>query len=155
VHVAPPLPDVDDPFNEPFWTAVHEHRLVVQHCSVCDTPRHPPRPACANCGSFQYDWRTVSGRATVWSFIVLHPPVIPAFESRTPVPVVVVELTLDHPHPIRMVGRIDTRGITEDDWRALLQVGAPVEATYEEEAPDVTLVSWKLLGSDAPSGAGR
>ena len=52
--------------------------------------RHPPRPACAKCGSFEWDTVTASGRGTVYSFVVVHHPQVPAFDY--PLPIAVVEL---------------------------------------------------------------
>ncbi len=34
----------------------------------------PPRPACASCGSFEWDTVDLGGRGTVYSFVVVHHP---------------------------------------------------------------------------------
>ena len=46
----------------------------------------------------------VSGRGTIYSFVIVHRPVLPAFQARLPLPVILVELE-DHPN-IRMVGNL-------------------------------------------------
>ena len=39
-----------------FWfDAAKERRLVIQRCSGCRVLRHPPRPRCNKCGS--YEWK--------------------------------------------------------------------------------------------------
>jgi uncharacterized OB-fold protein len=149
--------------DAPFWEAAHAHQLVVQQCGNCGVLRHPPRPVCAACGSHEQIWLPVAGRGTVWSFIVLHAPVLPAFAANVPMPVVVVELELDLDRairipptpmsPIRMVGGLDTRNASED-WAEHLVIGAPVHATFREVNAEVTLVDWELVDDVDPSAGG-
>ena len=47
-----------------------EHRLLIQRCSQCQTLRHPPRPRCDKCGSYEWNALEASGRGTVYSFVV-------------------------------------------------------------------------------------
>src|SRR5262249_59031816 len=47
----PKLIPVPDALSQPFWDAVNERRLVLQHCSACDRLQYPPQPACHVCGS--------------------------------------------------------------------------------------------------------
>ena len=46
----------------------------------------------------------MSGRGTVWSFVVPHPPLLPAYQALAPYNVVVV--TLEEDPTIRMVGNL-------------------------------------------------
>ncbi|HKE12406.1 MAG TPA: zinc ribbon domain-containing protein, partial [Myxococcota bacterium] len=66
-----PLPDLD---TAPFWTAAARGELSMQSCAVCRGLRFPPRPMCPRCGSLESFWKPVSGRGTVWSYVVCHPP---------------------------------------------------------------------------------
>ena len=61
-----------DPSTEPFWKAAQEDRLVAPKCADCATFRLPPTPFCPNCQSTSIDWVHLSGRATVFSFSVVH-----------------------------------------------------------------------------------
>lgn len=61
-----------DPSTEPFWKAAQEERLVAPKCADCGTFRLPPTPFCPNCQSTNIDWVQLSGRATVFSFSVVH-----------------------------------------------------------------------------------
>ncbi|TQM11300.1 Zn-ribbon domain-containing OB-fold protein [Pseudonocardia kunmingensis] len=61
-----------DPSTEPFWKAAQEDRLVAPKCADCATFRLPPTPFCPNCQSTSVDWVHLSGRATVFSFSVVH-----------------------------------------------------------------------------------
>jgi uncharacterized OB-fold protein/acyl dehydratase len=77
--------------TEFFWDGVRAGELRVQRCAVCKALRHPPRPACPECQSLEWDWIVSSGRGTVYSFVVPHHPSLPAFGS-TPYVVALVEL---------------------------------------------------------------
>ncbi|HUI02098.1 MAG TPA: bifunctional MaoC family dehydratase N-terminal/OB-fold nucleic acid binding domain-containing protein [Acidimicrobiales bacterium] len=73
-----------------FFDGVRRGELLIQRCTSCGTLRHPPRPACARCGSFEWDTVTSSGRGTVYSYVVVHHPQVPGFDY--PLPIAVVEL---------------------------------------------------------------
>lgn len=131
-----PLPLPDDA-TAPFWEACHRHEFVMQRCAACKRLRFPPRPMCPHCQSFDCEWSPVSGRGTVFSFVVAHAPVLPAFQSRVPFPVLLVEL--DEDPGLRMIGNL-LGGPSE-----ALRIGARVEVAFEQIAPDVTLPQWKLV----------
>lgn len=61
-----------NPITEPFWEAARDDRLTACRCADCGTFRLPPSPFCPNCQSESVDWPTLSGRATVFSFSVVH-----------------------------------------------------------------------------------
>jgi uncharacterized OB-fold protein len=76
-----------NPTTEPFWQAAKERRLVAPKCAACDHFRLPPTPYCPECQSAEVDWTELSGRATVYSFAVVHG--FPGLPDATLVPVVV------------------------------------------------------------------
>jgi uncharacterized OB-fold protein len=80
-------------------------------------------------------WERVSGRGTIYSFVVAHPPLLPAFQGRAPMPIVLVELAEDP--SLRIVGNV-----TGD--LASLRIGAKVAVAFEDVASDVTLPIWTL-----------
>ena len=98
------LPDTDDPAMAPFFAAAARGELRIQACGDCGRLRHPPRPMCPWCRSMASEWRLISGHGTVWSFVVAHPPLLPAYAEVAPYNVVVVELVEDQ--SIRLVGNI-------------------------------------------------
>jgi uncharacterized OB-fold protein len=59
---------------------------------------------CPRCQSTARHWQTISGRGTIWSFVVCHPPLLPAYAPFAPYPVVTV--TLDEGPALRMVGNL-------------------------------------------------
>lgn len=84
-----PVPSED---SAPFWEYLRQGELRVQRCLVCAAYAHPPRLMCPDCGSFDREWAPVSGRGTVYSFVVTHQAIHPSFEGHTPFATVLVEL---------------------------------------------------------------
>jgi len=76
--------------NAFFFEGARRGSLLIQRCVSCGTLRHPPRPACAACHSFEWDTVEASGRGSVYSYVVVHHPQVPAFDY--PLPIAVVEL---------------------------------------------------------------
>lgn len=81
VHIA------TSPATEPFWLAARDKRLVAPRCGECGQFRLPPTAFCPQCQSTAVDWVPLSGRATVYSFAVVHG--FPGLPDITLVPVVV------------------------------------------------------------------
>jgi uncharacterized protein len=119
-----------------FWfDAVREHRLVIQQCSQCRKLRHPPRPRCDACGSYEWGPVDASGHGTVYSFVVNHYPQVPAFDY--PLAIGLIELE----EGTRLVA--DIVGIEPAD----VKVGLPVEVEFVEHDPDLTLPAFHPAGS--------
>lgn len=127
-----PVPDPDDA-SAPFWEACARHELVIQRCSTCNRFRHPPRPMCPGCRSFDHAWVPASGRARVWSWVIAHPPVVPAFADVAPYPVVVVALE----EGVRMIGRL--LDVPNDQ----IAEGMDVTVAWEDVEPGVALAAWR------------
>ncbi|MDQ0934678.1 Zn-ribbon domain-containing OB-fold protein [Streptomyces turgidiscabies] len=98
------LTPVVDEDGAPFWEYAARGELRVQACADCAEPRFPPRPCCPHCQSFASEWRPVSGRGRVWSYVVPHPPLLPDYAEQAPYNVILVELA-DAPR-VRLVGNL-------------------------------------------------
>ena len=104
----------------PFWAARRAASCSCSAARTCDRLRIPPRPMCPSCRSIRHEWVPVSGRGTVWSFVVPHPPLLPAYAAVAPYNVIIVALDDDPGAPARRQprrerGRPDQRGRPGDD----------------------------------------
>ncbi len=136
-----PLPDTTrDPYTKDWRTHCKNHELVVQRCTRCGTFRHPPQPICYECHSWDYEWRKVSGKGIVFSYIIAHYPAMPILRERVPYNVLIVEIP--DAGNVRMVGNL-IDGTPDEE----IHVGMPVEVTFEEVEEDVTLPQWKRATS--------
>jgi uncharacterized OB-fold protein len=75
----------------PYWAAGRRRELRFQRCAECGAWRFPPQPMCPACRSLASEWALASGRGRLLSWVVCHPPVLPAWKERTPYAVVLVE----------------------------------------------------------------
>ncbi|MCX4550258.1 OB-fold domain-containing protein [Streptomyces sp. NBC_01387] len=135
-----PVPDDD---GAPFWEYTAQHELRVQCCADCDTPRFPPRPCCPHCQSFDSEWRLMSGRGRIWSYVLPHPPLLPDYAAMAPYNAVLVELA-DAPQ-IRLVGNVvaDADAPLNSVDPARLRIGARVQVAFTE-VDGMTLPRWLL-----------
>jgi uncharacterized protein len=85
------LEPIPTPETQPFWDAARADELAIQRCVPCSTFYFYPRPFCPHCQSDQVEWRTVSGEATLYSYVIVSQP-IPGFESDVPYVLAVVTL---------------------------------------------------------------
>jgi hypothetical protein len=96
---------------------------------------------CPHCRSTDVRWERTSGRGRIWSFIVPHPPLLPAFGAVAPYNAIVVEL--DEAPTIRYVGNLVATGdgeINEID-PSTITIGEAVRVVFHR-IEDVTLPRW-------------
>jgi uncharacterized OB-fold protein len=127
-----PLPSVDE-HARPFWEAARARTLLLAKCDDCGAFSYPPELSCASCGSSQRSWVEASGRASLWSWTVCHPPMLPWFARDGTWLVSVVELE-EGP---RMVTTL--REVAEED----VQIGLELVADFEDIDDDITLVVFR------------
>jgi uncharacterized protein len=135
------LPDLDEPTAAEFWAGTARGELLVQACAACGAWRMPPRPMCPVCRSTAVRWEPTSGLGTIWSFVVPHPPLLPAYAALAPYNVIVV--ALDEEPTIRFVGNLlaSPDGAINEVDPATIRIGEPVRVVYQQ-IEDVTLPRW-------------
>jgi len=135
------LPDLRDPTTAPFWEGCARGELLVQACASCGLRRMPPRPMCPRCRSLEIRWEPTSGRGRVWSFIVPHPPLLPAFAEVAPYNAIIVELEEDP--LIRFAGNlvVSADGEINEIDPATITIGEPVQVVFHR-IEDVYLPRW-------------
>lgn len=101
-----------------FYQGLEDQRIVIQKCGNCDTLRHPPEPMCPHCHSLDWSGEALSGKGTIYSFIIHHHPPLPGYEM--PHPVGLVELE----EGVRVVAGLDGMPLDE------IAIGLPVKAEF-------------------------
>ena len=74
-----PLPPMTR-LTQPFWDGCREGELRIQFCNICEQPWFPPAENCPRCLLDDWEWRTISGRGTVWSWIQMYQRYFPGWE---------------------------------------------------------------------------
>jgi len=115
-----------------FWAGTARRDLLVQRCEACGRLRHPPGPACPDCGATRLDHVPARGTGTVYSYVVHHHPPVPG--HRCPFVVVLVEL----PEGVRMVGELLDASPDE------VRIGSPVRVEFVRIDDELTLPAWRL-----------
>jgi len=131
-----PLPAVTED-NAPYWEACREGRLSAQRCGACRHLRWPPSVLCPKCLAEGGEWVGLSGRGTIYSFIVVHRPQHPAFFEDAPYNVAIVELEEGVRSHFSIV----------DCANDELRVGMPVEVVFDKVNDEVTLPRFRPADS--------
>ncbi|MFG1668910.1 Zn-ribbon domain-containing OB-fold protein [Streptomyces sp. Y7] len=119
------LPEADA-FTRAYWEAAAEGRLLVRRCHGCGRAHHYPREFCPHCWSEDVTWETADGRATLYTWSVVHRNDLPPFDRRTPYVAAVVDLA-EGP---RMMTEV-----VECADPALLRAGTELEVVFRDGVP--------------------
>ena len=139
----PLLPFVDEE-SAPFFEGALRGELRVQRCSATGRLVFPPRALSPFAPRAPLEWVTLSGRGTIWSFAVPHPPLLPWYAALAPYNVVAV--ALDEDPAVRLIGNLVARpgGPVNEVDPATIAIGAPVRAVFERVSESITLVRWTM-----------
>jgi len=118
------------PETKAFWEATKEHRLLVQRCRDCQQYYFYPRPLCVHCLSRNVEWRQVSGRGRVHTFVINHRP---PRNYPLPAPYVIGIVELDEGP--RMLSNIV--GVQADPQH--VRCDMPVEVVFEDITDEISL----------------
>lgn len=119
-------------WDEGFWQAARQGRLVVQSCAACGKRRHLPRLMCPACGSLDFSWSDCSGRGTIYSWTEVRRSFHPSFAD---VPFVLALVALDEFPDVHFVTRIEAADVPAGG----LRIDAPVELFFDELSAEITL----------------
>jgi len=129
---------VANELTRPFWDAVNEKRLVVQHCKSCNRNQYPPEAVCAQCESAQnLEWKEVKGQGHIIGYIVIHDSRIRRIQADQPLNMAVVSLDED-PH-LNFLSHLPGTPVDQ------VPVGDPVQLIFEEVAPGQLIHEWKVV----------
>jgi len=137
------LPTICDE-NAPFWEGCRAGELRVQQCGETGRLIFPPRPMSPWAPHTAPVWARVSGRGSIWSFVVPHPPLLPQFGELAPYNVILV--ALDEDPAVRLVGNLVAReggAINEIDPENI-EIGAAVRVVFEAVTDEIHMPRWML-----------
>jgi uncharacterized OB-fold protein len=131
--------DLPTPDNETqaFWDAAKEGRLLIKRCNACGEYHFYPRPFCPRCWSEDVEWVEAGGRATLYTWSVVHRNDLPPFPERIPYVAAIAEL---EEGPRMMTNVVDC------DFDRL-EVGMALEAVFHPISEDVTIVQFRPASS--------
>lgn len=132
--LSPPHPK-PDALTQFFWDGVAAHRLMILRCDGCGTYIHLPRDVCRVCLSGSLTPTEVSGKARLTTWTIPLQPFDPYYRMHMPYVLAVVEL-VEQPNLKMVTNIVDC---AEED----LRIEMPLEVTFREVAPGLTLPLFK------------
>jgi uncharacterized protein len=134
-----PIP-IPDEHSRPFFDGARRGVLLLRRCQACGTFMSPTggigtplRPRCLTCFSAELAWTPASGRATLYSFALMHQVYDPAFADEVPYNIAVVELD----EGVRMTTNV-VGCANEELW-----IGMPLEVTFEQVSDEVAIPKFR------------
>jgi uncharacterized OB-fold protein len=100
-----PLPDLSWEPTAEFWAGAARGELRIPRCDSCGRLRWYPEERCRLCEGEPLTWETMSGRGTLFSWVVVTHPFLPQFGELVPFVPALVALEEDQSVriPTRMV----------------------------------------------------
>jgi hypothetical protein len=137
------LPPINEE-NARFWEGTRLGELRVQRCVDTGRLLFPPRLTSPWGRHASPEWVALSGRGSIWSFVVPHPPLLPQFGELAPYNVILV--ALDEDPTIRLVGNLVPAAgapINAVD-PASIEIGQAVRVVFDAVTEEIHLPRWVL-----------
>jgi uncharacterized OB-fold protein len=136
---AKPVP-VPDEQSAAFFDGALRGALMLRRCRSCDTYMSPVagigapvRPRCVACFSGDLEWAPSSGRATLYSFVIMHQLYDEAFAADIPYNIAVVETE----EGVRLTSQVV--GCPNEQ----LEIGMPLAVVFERMSDTVAVPKFR------------
>jgi uncharacterized protein len=117
--------------TRPFWEAAKQHQLLLPRCLRCSRYHFYPRELCPFCLSLDLEWVAATGKASLYSYTIVHQAPHPSFE--VPYVYALVQLTEGVLMPSNVV----------DCELSDLRIDMPLLSVFDDISPEWTLVKFK------------
>ncbi|HJQ07043.1 MAG TPA: OB-fold domain-containing protein [Nocardioides sp.] len=118
--------------NAYFFEGTAAGELRIQTCNACGVLRHPPGPACPECGAFDRGHVVAAGTGTVFSYLVHHAPQVPG--KVLPLTIALVDLD----EGVRMVA----------EMTGPVEIGDRVRVGWNRIDDELTLPLWSRVDEE-------
>ncbi len=123
-----PQPQQESDF---YWNKAKEHELWLRKCDDCDKAYFYPRDIAPGCFSRNTSWMQASGKATLFTYAIVHRPFHPGYVDDIPYVVAIVELE-EGP-------KMATNIVMEDPTPEKLQIDMPLKVVFDDVTDEITL----------------
>jgi uncharacterized OB-fold protein len=131
-----PLP-VKQPESEHYWKQAGDEKLVIQKCSDCREAQFYPRVLCVHCGGRSLEWIESNGRATLFTFAIVHVPPVPGFTGDVPYVTAIVELEEGVKMPSQIIG------IEPDPDQ--IRIGMSLQVVFDQVTDEIALPKFEPI----------
>lgn len=129
---------VPDELNAPYWEGAKEHKLVLQHCSGCGLVSARPRVICPRCHKEEFEWKQVSGKGIIHSYVIVHQTTAAGFQDE--VPYVVCHVVIDEEPTCYVTANL----LVDQSQYDKLTISLPVVVDFEDRGNGVVVPQWRL-----------
>ena len=131
---------VPSDLDKPFYDACNQERLVVQYCTACSRFQFPPRAICPRCSqTTNLEWRQVSGRGRIRSYVVVHDT--PSSSLIPDQPFNVALISLEEEPQVVMLSHLPGTPVGQ------VPIGAAVQVIFETTpATGQKVPEWRVVG---------
>lgn len=127
-----PVPQVE---SDQYWQKAKEKELWLRKCNACGNAYFYPRDISPCCFSRDTTWIQASGKATLFTYGIVHRAPHPGFVPDVPFVTAIVELEEGPTMPTNIV--------MEDPTPEKLQVGMALEVVFEDITDELALPKFK------------
>jgi uncharacterized OB-fold protein len=99
-----PLPDTTWEPTREFWAGAARDELRIPRCESCGRLCWYPRERCRHCDGERFTWETMTGRGTLFSWVVVTHAFLPQFADL--VPFVPALVALEEDPAVRIATRV-------------------------------------------------
>ncbi len=121
--------------SDEYWNKAKEGELWLRNCNSCGNPYFYPRDISPCCFSKDTSWIKASGKASLYTYAIVHRAPHPGFAQDAPFVVAIVDLE-EGP-------RMPTNIVIDDPTPENLQIGMPLEVIFEDISEKIALPKFK------------
>ena len=121
--------------SDEYWNKAKEGELWLRNCNSCGTPYFYPRDISPCCFSKDTSWIKASGKASLFTYTIVHRAPHPGFAQDAPFVVAIVELE-EGPH-------MPTNIVINDPTEENLKIGMALEVIFEDISEKIALPKFK------------
>lgn len=118
-----------------YWEKAKAHELWLRQCDDCGNAYFYPRDISPCCFSKNTSWIQASGKATLFTFAIVHRPPHPGFREIAPYVTAIVELEEGPKFPTNIV--------IDDPTPENLQIDMALEVTFDDITDTISLPKFK------------
>lgn len=118
-----------------YWEKAKAHELWLRQCDDCGNAYFYPRDISPCCFSKNTSWTQASGRATLFTYAIVHRPPHPGFREDAPFVTAIVELEEGPKMPTNIV--------IDDPTPENLEVGMALEVTFDDITDTIALPKFR------------
>ena len=127
-----PIPQGESDY---YWEKAKAHELWLRQCDDCGNAYFYPRDISPCCFSKNTSWIQASGKATLFTFAIVHRPPHPGFREIAPYVTAIVELEEGPKFPTNIV--------IDDPTPENLQIDMALEVTFDDITDTIALPKFK------------